>query len=90
MLLTNASIHPVSQSWSHLLGDKLIYVVECTPIKCGDVRDGTTGATISIQRYEAYSAFVNFNNFLNAIYEALFDAGTIGIADTGEIVTVSK
>ena len=39
-----------------------------------------------IQRYLTYTSLVNFNNYLYAIYNALFDSGTVGIAGTGQLV----
>lgn len=37
-----------------------------------------------VRRYVAYISPVNFNNDWNAIYEALFDSGSFGVAAIGE------
>lgn len=74
--------------FAHEVGaqDLCTYSSKCDAIQCGNIADASTGANIVIQRYLTYTSLVNFNNYLNAIYEALFDSGTIGIAGTGELV----
>ena len=66
--------------------DFCTYSSKCDAIQCGDIADASTGANLVIQRYLTYTSLVNFNNYLYAIYEALYDSGTIGIAGTGELV----
>lgn len=74
--------------FAHEVGaqDLCTYSSKCDAIQCGNIADASTGANIVIQRYLTYTSLVNFNNYLNAMYEALFDSGTIGIAGTGELV----
>ena len=62
------------------------YSSKCDSIQCGNIADASTGKPIVIQRYLTYASLVNFNNYLYAIYDALFDSATIGIAGTGELV----
>lgn len=62
------------------------YTSKCDTVPCGNVADASTGKPIVLQRYLAYTSLVNFNNYLYAIYDALFDSGTIGVAGTGELV----
>ena len=66
--------------------DSCTYSSKCDSIQCGNIADASTGKPIVIQRYLAYSSLVNFNNYLYAVYDALFDSASIGIAGTGQLV----
>lgn len=60
---------------------------ECAGVSCNDVKDATSGSIESVQRYLAWNAVANLNNYLYSLYEALFDAGTLSGLLNGKIVT---
>lgn len=66
--------------------DSCTYSSKCDSIQCGSIADASTGKPIVIQRYLAYTSLVNFNNYLYAVYDALFDSASIGLAGTGQLV----
>ncbi|KAI9707542.1 MAG: hypothetical protein M1836_000503 [Candelina mexicana] len=68
-------------------GPKCTYTAKCDSISCKDVRDSTVGSQESVQRYLAYQAVVNLNNYLRSCYDALYKAGTTQSLKSGEIVT---
>ena len=61
--------------------------LECQGVSCSGVKDDTSGSVVSVQRYLAWNAVVNFNNYLYTLYEALFDAGTLNGLLDDKIVT---
>ena len=68
-------------------GAQCTYTAKCESINCQNVKDYTIGSVLTIQRYLAYTAVVNLNNYLNSIYSALLDSGTISSLMTGDIVS---
>ena len=62
-------------------------MVECQGVSCNGVKDDTTGSVVSVQRYLAWNAVVNLNNYLYSLYEALFNAGTLNELLDSKIVT---
>lgn len=61
--------------------------LECAGVSCNGVKDDTSGSIVSVQRYLAWNAVANLNNYLYALYEALFNAGTLNGLLDGKIVT---
>lgn len=53
------------------------------------MKDWDNGSDLTVQRFLAYTAMVNLNNYLYNIYFSLLDSGTIGGLVSGDIVTVS-
>ena len=68
-------------------GPQCTYTAKCESINCQNVKDSTIGSVLTIQRYLAYTAVVNLNNYLNSIYSALLDSSTISSLMTGDIVS---
>lgn len=68
-------------------GPQCTYTSKCESINCQNVKDYTIGSVLTIQRYLAYTAVVNLNNYLNSIYSALLDSGTISSLMAGDIVS---
>ena len=68
-------------------GAQCTYTSKCESINCQNVKDYTIGSVLTIQRYLAYTAVVNLNNYLNSIYSALLDSGTISSLMAGDIVS---
>ena len=68
-------------------GAECTYTSKCDSINCQNVKDSTTGSILTIQRYLAYTAVVNLNNYLNSITSALLDSGTITGLVASDIVT---
>lgn len=52
------------------------------------MKDWDDGSDVTVQRFLAYTAMVNINNYLYNIYFSLLDSGTIGGLVSGDIVTV--
>ncbi len=52
------------------------------------MKDWDNGSDLTAQRFLAYTAMVNINNYLYGIYFSLIDSGTIGGLVSGNIVTV--
>ena len=68
-------------------GAQCTYRFQCASINCQNVKDYTIGSVLTIQRYLAYTAVVNLNNYLNSITSALLDSGTISGLLAGNIVS---
>ena len=68
-------------------GAQCTYISKCESINCQNVKDYTTGSVLTVQRYLAYTAVVNLNNYLNSIYSALLNSGTISSLTAGDIVS---
>ncbi|KAF6222022.1 hypothetical protein HO133_001990 [Letharia lupina] len=64
------------------------YTSKCDAIGCTQVKDWDNGSDLTVQRFLAYTAMVNLNNYLYNIYFSLLDSGTIGGLVSGNIVTV--
>lgn len=73
-----------------MISIKLTLLLECDPITCALVKDASSGSDLVIQKYEAYSAYVNLNNFFYTIYNELFQASESSAIASSEIVNVSK
>lgn len=69
-------------------GAQCTYTSKCEPINCQNVKDYTAGSVLTIQRYLAYTAVVNLNNYLNSITSALLDSATISGLLAGNLVSV--
>ncbi|KAL6718665.1 hypothetical protein ACLMJK_002899 [Lecanora helva] len=67
-------------------GPKCTYTAQCDNIDCGDVKDYNDGTVLSVQRFIAYQAVVNFNNYLHSLYEALHDAAAVTGLMSADIV----
>ncbi|KAL6721375.1 hypothetical protein ACLMJK_000478 [Lecanora helva] len=68
-------------------GAMCTYNAQCEGVSCNGVKDDTSGSVVSVQRYLAYNAVANFNNYLYTLYDALFDAGTLNGLLDDKIVT---
>ena len=68
-------------------GPKCTYTSKCDSISCSNVKDYNTGTQVSIQRFLGYQAVVNCNNYLNSVYTAVLDSGTVSSLIDGNIVT---
>ena len=62
-------------------------MTECEGVSCNGVKDDTSGSVVAVQRYLAYNAVANFNNYLYTLYDALFNAGTLNGLLDDKIVT---
>ena len=67
-------------------GPKCTYAKQCDNIVCSDVKDYNDGTLLSVQRFVAYQTFVNFNNYLCSLYQALYDAGEVAGLMSADIV----
>ena len=68
-------------------GAMCTYTAHCDPVGCSSVKDSASGSELSVQRFLAYTAVVNFNNYLNSITTALLDSGTISSLLDANLVT---
>ncbi|KAK0515841.1 hypothetical protein JMJ35_001875 [Cladonia borealis] len=61
------------------------YNTNCAPIVCKDVRNNGFGNLLLAQRFLAYTAYINFSNFFYEMWNALFNAATLGIGSIDDI-----
>lgn len=53
---------------------------------CGDIKDLGLG-NLAVQRYLGFTAVANFNNYLYASYDAMFNAATLGDLVSSDITS---
>lgn len=69
----------------------LIYgLIACGNYACKDIKDSASGSNLVIQRYLAYSAFINLNNFFEVMISQLISAENNGLGISTTIAIVGE
>lgn len=65
-------------------------LIACDNYACKDIKDSASGSNLVIQRYLAYNAFVNLNNFFEVMISQLLTASNNGLGISTTISTVGE
>lgn len=63
-------------------------MIACPAGSCSDIKDWSLGTELSVQRYFAYTAVANLNNYLHVLDYSLTTGGLISSLMAGDVVTV--
>ncbi|KAF6229438.1 hypothetical protein HO133_007554 [Letharia lupina] len=67
--------------------DECQYTTPCDDYACKDIKDSASGSNLVIQRYLAYNAFINLNNFFEVMISQLLTASNNGLGISTAIST---
>lgn len=65
-------------------------LIACDNVACKDIKDSASGSNLVIQRYLAYNAFINLNNFFEVMISQLLTAANNGLGISTTIATVRE
>ena len=65
-------------------------LIACDNYACKDIKDSASGSNLVIQRYLAYNAFINLNNFFEVMISQLLTGANNGLGISTTIATVRE